>query len=122
MSSPEGIAGEFKKWGKLDESQVKELLEKAASKEMKGKLNSEAVKLVEEGGAFGAPWIVTERDGKSANWFGSDRTEVSLKVQFELQRDSHPDSYLPASQQIAAWLGKPYRGPMADGSVSASKL
>lgn len=55
-------------------------MEKAQSKDMRSTLNDEAKRLVEDGGAFGAPWIVTVKNGgkETANWFGSDRTEVSI--------------------------------------------
>ncbi|CAO1633941.1 unnamed protein product [Sympodiomycopsis kandeliae] len=101
--TPEGITKEFQNWNQLNSSDLTKVLETAFSKDARKTLNDEAIKLVEDGGAFGAPWIVTERNvnGKkeTCNWFGSDRTE-----------------------QIAAWLGKPYKGPLADGTVSASKL
>ncbi|PWN19529.1 thioredoxin-like protein [Microstroma glucosiphilum] len=100
LLSVEAVGAELKKWGELSEGQVGEVVKRAGLKETRTLLNEEAKKLVEDGGAFGAPWIVTTRpDGRSVSFFGSDRTE-----------------------QIAAFLEKPYKGPMADGRPSASKL
>lgn len=53
--SPEGILKEVKAWGELNESEVGKVMEEAGKKETRKMLNDEAVKLVEEGGAFGAP-------------------------------------------------------------------
>ncbi|PWN37071.1 thioredoxin-like protein [Meira miltonrushii] len=79
-----------------DDQKIKSLVERAYDKQEKGALADLSRKLVTEGGAFGAPWIVVTRksDGKTAKFFGSDRTE-----------------------QIAAFLGEPYRGPFANDSV-----
>ncbi|CAO1614702.1 unnamed protein product [Parajaminaea phylloscopi] len=87
--------------GVLTQSDVEKIIAKAGSKELRTLLNDEAVKLVEEGGAFGAPWIVATRakDGSEATFFGSDRLE-----------------------HIAAYLELPYRGPLGDGQTFASKL
>jgi glutathione S-transferase kappa 1 len=39
--------------------------------------------------------VITRGDGSKSRWFGSDRFE-----------------------QMAAWLGKEYKGPFADGTVA----
>ena len=84
VRTPEEIRAELQdlvKSGKLggEKLDVDALMEEAGKKETRAKLNDEAKQLVEEGGAFGAPWIVTVRgsDGAKQSWFGSDRMEVS---------------------------------------------
>ncbi|GAA5999918.1 uncharacterized protein JCM10292_003537 [Rhodotorula paludigena] len=83
----------------FSDSEIKQLLEHANSEEIKGKLKSESKQLVEEGGAFGFPWIVAQRDdGAQYPFFGSDRFE-----------------------QIAFWLGKEWEGPVP-GRKDAGKV
>lgn len=93
-TSLDDVAAELTAWSGLSKEQVDQLIAQAGTKEARSELNGEAVKLVEEGGAFGAPWIVAHRgrDGADATFFGSDRME-----------------------HIAAWLELPYKGPLADG-------
>lgn len=95
------VAEELQNWGGMPKSDVDHVITKAGSKELRNLLNAEAVELVQHGGAFGAPWIIAQRgsDGTKVAFFGSDRME-----------------------QIAAFLGLPYKGPLGDGRVSASKL
>lgn len=80
----DGITDELKRWGQLSAEQVQQVVDLAGSKEMRSKLNQESARLAaaeeEGGGAFGVPWIITEKDGRKACWFGSDRTEVSRQA------------------------------------------
>ncbi|GAA5878888.1 hypothetical protein JCM1840_000831 [Sporobolomyces johnsonii] len=74
-----------------NDAEVAKLLEAANSSENKDRLKREATALVDEGGAFGFPWIVVERDdGRTRAFFGSDRFEA-----------------------MAFWLGKEWNGPLA---------
>ncbi|KAK0536728.1 hypothetical protein OC834_001085 [Tilletia horrida] len=81
-------------WGKGEDAQkeLSRLIEESGTKEMKDRLKAESQALVNEGGAFGMPWMVVEKDGISSSWFGSDRFE-----------------------QMAAVLGVEWKGPFPDG-------
>ncbi|BGP36222.1 hypothetical protein JCM10450v2_000118 [Rhodotorula kratochvilovae] len=83
--------------GLFSESEIKQILTAANSDEVKGLLKTESKALVEDGGAFGFPWIVVERDdGEKRSFFGSDRFEA-----------------------MAFWLGKEWKGPVPEGRKSA---
>lgn len=58
---------------------LKGFVTRALEKDNFARLKEETRVLVEEGGAFGVPWIVVTRasDGRTEKWFGSDRFEVS---------------------------------------------
>ncbi|CAD6913323.1 unnamed protein product [Tilletia controversa] len=79
-------------WGKEEQDGLKTLIEESGTKEMKDRLKKESQELVNEGGAFGMPWMVVEKDGQTSNWFGSDRFE-----------------------QMASFLGVQWKGPFPDG-------
>lgn len=58
----------------FDEGETEEILKLAATKPYKDRLTSETKRIVEDYGAFGAPWIwMTNGEGKSEPLFGSDR-------------------------------------------------
>ncbi|KAE8214106.1 hypothetical protein CF327_g2446 [Tilletia walkeri] len=86
----QGVVGKL--WGKDEQAELGKLIEESSTKEMKDRLKAESKSLVEEGGAFGMPWMVVEKDGKTSNWFGSDRFE-----------------------QMANVLGVQWKGPFPDG-------
>ncbi|PWN89673.1 thioredoxin-like protein [Acaromyces ingoldii] len=69
---------------------------RALEKDSFARLKEETRILVEEEGAFGVPWIIVTRasDGRTEKWFGSDRFE-----------------------QIAAFLGQPYKGVFGDSRI-----
>ncbi|GAA5827938.1 hypothetical protein JCM11251_005655 [Rhodosporidiobolus azoricus] len=76
----------------LPAGDAEEVLQAAASTDIEEKLKAEAADLVKSG-AFGFPCIVVEKDdGEKRSFFGSDRFE-----------------------QIAFWLGKEWKGPLAQG-------
>lgn len=81
----------------LRKEKLAQVLDKSMQKEARARMGQEAKILVEEHGFFGMPSIEVERssDGEKAMFFGSDRFE-----------------------QIAAWLGLPYKGPFADGTLA----
>ncbi|GAA5991319.1 hypothetical protein JCM10908_003255 [Rhodotorula pacifica] len=90
---PDAFPKILSKDGLFSEAEIKRIVEAANSDEIKNLVKEESSKLAADGGAFGFPWIVVTRDdGKERNFFGSDRFE-----------------------QIAYWLGKEWKGPLADG-------
>ncbi|KAL5604501.1 hypothetical protein BROUX41_002457 [Berkeleyomyces rouxiae] len=56
----------------LTKAQVKDAIEAIETPEIKQQVR-EATEMVVRQGAFGAPWIIAERDGKMECFFGSDR-------------------------------------------------
>lgn len=74
---PEALAGAIGV-GKLDRQTISDLLSKAGEQDSKERIQTEAKKLVEEGGAYGVPWLVITRasDGKTESFMGSDRFEL----------------------------------------------
>ncbi|CEQ38645.1 SPOSA6832_00095, partial [Sporobolomyces salmonicolor] len=90
-TKPESLAQAVRSSSLFSEREVDTLLAYANSAENKDRLKQDATTLVEEGGAFGFPWMVVEReDGLKRSFFGSDRFEV-----------------------MAFWLGKEWSGPLA---------
>ncbi|GAA5965038.1 hypothetical protein JCM21900_006219 [Sporobolomyces salmonicolor] len=90
-TKPESFAQAVRSSSLFSAREVDTLLEYANSSENKDRLKQDATTLVEEGGAFGFPWMVVEReDGLKRSFFGSDRFEL-----------------------VAFWLGKEWSGPLA---------
>ncbi|KAL9933999.1 hypothetical protein V8E36_007081 [Tilletia maclaganii] len=79
-------------WPKDQQGEVAKLIEESSTRENKDRLKAESQTLVNDGGAFGMPWMVVEKDGQSTNWFGSDRFE-----------------------QMATFIGTEWKGPFPDG-------
>jgi len=81
----------------LKRETVAEVLDKSMTKEARDEVQKVTKRCAEEKGMFGSPTLVVKRgkDGEEGMFWGSDRFE-----------------------QLAAWLGVPYRGPFADGSVA----
>lgn len=92
LAKPENMKAVLLDGGQLDEPQVDEILKMAGTKEIKGQLNENTRKAIEEYGAFGCPWLwvtKTDENGKeilSEPIFGSDRWTYLyrlLDIQFQ---------------------------------------
>lgn len=92
LAKPENMRAVLLDGKELDESQVDEILKLVGTKEVKGQLNENTRKAIEEYGAFGCPWlwiVKTDDNGKqilAEPVFGSDRwTYVYrlLDIEFE---------------------------------------
>lgn len=79
LAKPENMKAVLADGGEFSESQVTEILELAGTKEVKGKLNENTRKAIEEFGAYGCPWLWIVRTDESGEEvltepvFGSDR-------------------------------------------------
>jgi len=86
LAQPANMKAVLLDGGELNESQVDEVLRLAGTKEMKGQLNENTRRCIEEYGAFGAPWlwvVRTDKGGKEVlaePVFGSDRWAYVYKL------------------------------------------
>lgn len=86
LAQPENMKAVLLDGGDLNVDQVDEILKLAATKEVKGQLNENTKKCIEEYGAFGAPWmwvVRTDESGKEVlaePVFGSDRWVYVYKL------------------------------------------
>ncbi|KAM0793539.1 hypothetical protein ACM66B_000977 [Microbotryomycetes sp. NB124-2] len=79
----------------VSDEQLKEWIEKSQTDDNKSKVKDDSKRLVEEGGAFGFPWMEVENDkGEKSSFFGADRFEV-----------------------MAFFLGKKWNGPFPADSA-----
>ncbi|CAD6925522.1 unnamed protein product [Tilletia controversa] len=90
-------------WGQDRQDELKKLIEESSTPEMVERQEREGKALVNEGGAYGFPWMTVEKDGTTSTWFGSDRFDVR-------------------SSQMAVVLGKEWKGPFPDGRPRQIKV
>lgn len=78
LAKPENMHALLTEQG-FSNDEIKEVLEAAATAEMKGELNAQTKRCIEEYGAYGAPWFwltrtdASGKEEKSEPCFGSDR-------------------------------------------------